>query len=103
VAKEVAADVKSLVPVDTGFLKRSISVRSVKSKKRFDIAFRVLARPPKEDQYYAFAPEYGVGEGIPGHQQATHPFQTAIDKASAHTEATLKKIAAAIEAAWRKR
>lgn len=100
-AKEALAIIKPSVPVGTGFLRRSLTVRAVKKKKRYTFAYRIFARSPKEKRYYAFAPEYGVRKGK-GKQPARHFMKAGISQAKALIGPTQQRIWKRIEAEWRK-
>ena len=109
ISKEVASDIKPHLPRDTGFLQRSITVRAVKKKKRYSVAFRVVAKPPKEGAYYAFVPEFGAstvtgygGKEYPVERPAEHNMTKAIDKAQASLPQSLQRIKAALEAEWKR-
>jgi hypothetical protein len=94
--------IKPLIPVDTGKLRRSLTVRVVKKKRRYTVAYRIIARPPKEGKYYAFAPNYGVTKRAAGKQSALHYMEKGIESATALMPATIQRIARAVEQAWKK-
>ncbi|MBS0207505.1 MAG: hypothetical protein JSS27_00990 [Planctomycetes bacterium] len=94
--KQAAALVKPMIPRgETKFLSRSLRVRVVKSKKRFDVAFRIVAKATKEGKYYAFAPNYGVS--VPRGRQAANRFmQRGIEQAESLVPDTLNRVLAGI-------
>jgi hypothetical protein len=75
-AKQTMVYIKPLVPKRSGRLKRSLAMKRVKKKRRYDVAFRIFFKPitttlttstgrkiKVKEKFYGFAPEYGVSKG----------------------------------------
>lgn len=123
-AKQTLARVKSLVPKDSGALRRSLSMKRVKKRRRYSVAFRLFFKPLKEqrqvkrglvarilrrpaktktvNRFYGFAPEYGVRRG-----RGKQPAQAMIHKhgkayAESLKDATYARIKKRLHQEWRK-
>ena len=97
-AKQVADLIRPMVPVDTGKLRRSLTIRVVKKKKRYTVAYRIFSRPIKGRKYYAFAAEYGRRKYAPF--QGVPYMKAGIEHANSLIPETLKRISEAIKAEW---
>ncbi len=74
-AKEAMAIIKPLMPVGkTKFLRRSLTIKKIKKKRRYTVGFRIVARVPNDHPYYAFAGEYGVTR-VGGKRKSRQPFR----------------------------
>jgi hypothetical protein len=108
VSKDIAAEIKPELPVDKGFLRRSVAVRVIKKKKRYTVGYRVFARPPKQGKYYAMvAAEYGAkrvkirGVFHPVHRPAPHYFSRAVASARTRLPQTIERVKQALQAQWK--
>ena len=68
-AVDIKNAIKPLVPKRTGALRKSVTIKPIRSKKFYTIGFRIFGKNvaktkanPK-GKFYLFAPEYGVKNG----------------------------------------
>lgn len=106
-AAEVKKAIKPLMPKRTGALRKSLTIKPIKSKRYYTIGFRIFGRNvgkteenPKGD-YYAFAPEYGVRNGR-GVQKEQAFFKKGAEIASSYIPKCKQAIWQAMEAEWKK-
>jgi hypothetical protein len=114
-ANEIKSDTQGFIPLDTGKLRRSLSVRVIKKKKRYTVGFRIFCKEIKGRKYYAPMVNYGVHKRkMPkgktrkhrrvdrtqpgnGQQHGHHFFEKGLLQAEAQVPATLQRLRKAIE------
>jgi hypothetical protein len=101
VAKTVATTTKPLIPKRTGMLRKSVAIKPVKKKRRYNVAFRVVLRMPKEGKFYGFAPNFGVRKGR-GKQPALRFMHKGLMAANAELPKLKSNLLRGVEAYWRK-
>ena len=101
-AKAAVEYMKPLVPKDTGRLRRSLTVRKIKKKKRYTVGFRIISRGVTGKKAYLFVPNYGVKNRKAGKQPAHNFMRRGQRYAAARLPDTLKRIAKRVKQFWTK-